>query len=112
MPLFSYLFGSLFCLSLGGLVLFCLLFGTPVLAQFPASWVLEFAGCSAGSFDIRAQCPPGSFAEPFIPLASAIASVGAPLILLANFAPMLFRWLIVSLVLGLACLIAVSIEGS
>jgi hypothetical protein len=81
-----------FWLTAGSLVLFCFIFGFPVVSQIAAGKVIEIAGCRPPSFDMQAICPPGSFAEPFVPLSHWFTSVLAPLLLLKNFGGLLLGW--------------------
>jgi hypothetical protein len=92
----------LFWLSAGSLVLFCLLFGLPIVSSFTAGKVIALAGCKPPSFDMQAVCPPGSFATPFIPLSHWMTSIVAPLILIKNFGFLLIGWAATTFVLGVA----------
>ncbi|MCW5649872.1 MAG: hypothetical protein KIS62_09015 [Ramlibacter sp.] len=92
----------LFWLSTGSLVAFCLMFGLPFLSSITAGKVIAMAGCKPPSFDMQAVCPPGSFAEPFIPLSHWMTSLVAPLILIKNFGIALLIWAGVSFGLGIA----------
>lgn len=91
-----------FWLVLGGLVAFCLLFGTPFVAKIAAGKVVAAAGCTAPSFDMQAICPEGSYAEKFIPLSHWFTSGMAPFILMQNFSGLLFAWAALSAALGTA----------
>lgn len=94
----------LFWLTTGSLVVFCFLFGFPVISQFASRKVIAFAGCSPPSFDIQAVCPPGSFAEPFVPLSHWLTSFLAPIVLVTNFGGILLIWACVCFVLfGTSC---------
>lgn len=81
-----------FWLTTGSLVLFCFLFGFPVVSQIASGMVIEIAGCRPPSFDTQAICPSGSFAEPFVPLSHWFTSLLAPLLLVKNFGGLLLGW--------------------
>jgi hypothetical protein len=89
-----------FLLSTSGLVLFCIVFGVPFLSKVASEQVLQWAGCTAASFDMQAKCPPDSFAEPFIPLSHWFTTIMSPLILLRNFGFLLLGWSVLCCVLG------------
>jgi hypothetical protein len=97
----SRFFMVVFFILAVGLLAFCLLFGLPFFAQFPAGIVLESAGCRPSTFDTPAICPAGSYAEPFIPLGSWLGSFLAPIILIGNFGVILASWLAICVFVGL-----------
>ena len=90
----------MFWLATGGLIVFCLLFGIPFLSAIAAGKVVAMAGCTPPGFDMQAVCPPGSYAEPFVPLSHWFTSGLAPLVLAQNFGGMLTVWAIVCFALG------------
>jgi hypothetical protein len=93
-----------FLLSTVSLKLFCIVFGVPVLSKVASEQVLYWAGCSSAGFDTQAKCPPGSFAEPFIPLSHWFTTFMSPLILLRNFGALLLGWALLSCALWVAWL--------
>lgn len=96
------LFKFLFWLAASSLIAFCLLFGLPFVSRIAASRAVAMAGCRPASFDMQAVCPPGSYAEPFVPLSHWFTSGMAPFVLVQNFGGMLVAWTSLCVALGLA----------
>ena len=93
----------IFWLATGSLIAFCLAFGLPFVSTIGAGKIVEMAGCKPPSFDMQAICPPGSYAEPFIPLSHWFTSGFAPFVLLKNFGGLLTAWATVCAAIGFAC---------
>lgn len=92
----------LFWIGTSGLVMFCVTFGTPILARISATKVVVWAGCKPHGFEALGSCPAGSFAERFLPLTHWISAIFAPITLIESFGGILLIWLCLCFLLGFA----------
>jgi hypothetical protein len=90
---------AIFWTLLIGLILFIIAFATPFLSIFTSGQVLAAAGCDLGTWDSPAKCPPGSFAERFVPFhVFFLFSVLAPLTFVKQLGDITLVWGLITLV--------------
>jgi hypothetical protein len=94
-------FKRIFWFLLITLIVFTVVFATPILSFMVSSQILELAGCKPSGFDQLARCAEGSWASRFIPLGSWLSILFAPFIFFRYFWDVFLSWAFLTLVFGL-----------
>jgi hypothetical protein len=100
-----------FWILLGGLVVFCIAFGTPFLGTYVSREILGALGCSPGSFDpLVSACmsTPGFWTQRLQPfLVPILGQLGSPLWLFWQFGDVLIGWVaVIGIVIALQVYVA------
>ncbi len=93
----------IFWMLLAYFLLFCILFGTPILSGIAAKEVLTWVGCKLPGFDTPYVCPDGNIiGNRFGPLSHWVLSlVAAPVVFLVQFWDVLLGWGVLIVVFAL-----------
>ncbi|HEX2584031.1 MAG TPA: hypothetical protein VHL14_02790 [Steroidobacteraceae bacterium] len=74
------------------MILFCLIFGLPIVGSIAASKITAWAGCSHGTFDMPPQCGPGIIQDRFAPLSSWAGALLTPIFFVSLFWDWILMW--------------------